>query len=224
MAYWQGSLTPSLAVTVSVKNSVHVHVCFGEVVSGPPQGVSSWEGTPRGEIQKPRTPWLSSTECIFPFFSSFAPLPLLFALSFLPPSLLWVFCLSWCEWCLNWFKNTKLRLPSKICSPWSPGKLVQLRCDCSWTIQHLCNTGVTVVRLFSSSGRIEGVQIIRLYFFLINTIDLSQPVKWSVCWKKLFQIYFICVFCLHICVCNICMSGAHRVQERCQIPCHWSYR
>lgn len=182
MAYWQGSLTPSLAVTASVKNSVHVHVCFGEVVSGPPQGVSSWQSTPRGEIQKPRTSWLSSTECIFPFFPSFAPLPLLFALTFLPPSLLWVFCLSWCEWCLNWFKNTKLRLPSKICSPWSPGKLVQHRCDCSQIIQ-----------LFGQDWGCADTQA--LFFFLINTIDLSQPVKWSVCWKKLsdFQIYFICM-------------------------------
>lgn len=154
MAYWQGSLTPSLAVTASVKNSVHVHVCFGEVVSGPPQGVSSWESILRGEIQKPRTSWLSSTECIFPFFPSFAPLPLLFALSFLPPSLLWVFCLSWCEWCLNWFKNTNSNSLAKSAAPGVQASL--------------CNTGVTVVRLFSSSGRIEGVQILRLYFFFFN--------------------------------------------------------
>lgn len=140
-------------------------VYVGGVVSGPPQGVSSWESTPKGEIQKPRTPWLSSRECIFSFFSTFAPLPLLLALSFLPPSRLWVFCLPWCEWCLNWFKNTKLRIHSKIHSPWSLGNLVQHRCDCSRIIQHLCNTGVIVVGLFSSSGRMKGVQILRFYFF-----------------------------------------------------------
>lgn len=78
----------------------------------------------------------------------------------------------------------------------------------------------------STSGRIEGVEALRLFLSIIYKIDLSWPGKLSI----FEQLFSLDLFYLYECFAYVSvstatyMSGGYRVQERAFDPLHWSYR